>query len=122
MHELTVALRLRQSLETELEGEAGIEVVEVGLDIGALAGIVPAALEFAWTHAVVDSPLLAQSKLDIEWIEAQGSCPTCQEVSTLTALQSLRCPGCGDPIDQVTAGDELDIRSVDVRQLNRAGR
>lgn len=115
VHELSVALRIRQSLEEEFADEPDLHIVRVGLQVGALAGVVPAALEFAWAHAVADSPVLAESRVDIEWIDVTGVCQRCTVERTITSLASIRCPVCSDPLAELTGGDELDIATVDVR-------
>lgn len=121
VHELSVALRIRQSLEAEFADEPELRVIRVGLQVGALAGVVPAALEFAWSHAVADSTVLAGSRIDIEWIDVTGVCQRCATGRTITSLASLRCPVCGEPLTELTGGDELDIATVDVRDcLERA--
>ena len=111
---MSVALQIRRSLETELADEPGLRVVQVGLQVGALSGIVPAALEFAWPHAMADSPMLAGSTVAIEWIDVTGRCEPCDATRTLPGLVSLRCPVCDTPLGEITGGDELDITSVDV--------
>jgi hydrogenase nickel incorporation protein HypA/HybF len=115
VHELTVALRICQALETELADEPDLVATEVKVQVGALSGIVPAALQFAWSHAVAESHLLDGSRLEIDWIDASGRCPRCDLIRVVTNLQSFRCPVCDAPIEEVTGGDELDILSVDVR-------
>lgn len=112
---MTVALQIRRSLEAELADEPDLRVVRVGLQVGALSGIVPAALEFAWPHAMSDSPLLDGSTVDVEWIDVTGRCERCDAVRTLPGLVSLRCPVCGTPLAEITGGDALDITTVDVR-------
>ena len=116
MHELSVALRIVESLEHELADEGEIEVAAVCIQVGALTGIVPEALQFAWPHAAEPS-LLRGSRLEIEWVEAAGLCPTCGIERTITNLQSFRCPVCGSPIGEIAGGNELDILSVEVRDL-----
>ncbi len=112
---MSVALQIRRSLEAELDDEPDLRVVRVGLQVGALSGIVPAALEFAWPHAMAGSPLLDGSTVDVEWVDVTGRCDPCDAVRTLPGLVSLRCPVCGTPLAEITGGDALDITTVDVR-------
>ena len=112
---MSVALQIRRSLETELADEPGLRVVRVGLQVGALSGIVPAALEFAWPHAMSDSSMLAGSTVDVEWVDVSGRCEPCGTSRSLPGLVSLRCPVCDTPLAEITGGDELDITTVDVR-------
>jgi len=120
MHELTVAIQIRQGLEIELSTEDGVLVADaVRVQIGALSGIVPEALQFAWPHAVCDSAALGSARLDIDWIDVQLHCAPCVEVYTLAEFRSLRCPHCRSPDVEIVAGDELDIASVDVSERPR---
>lgn len=114
MHELTVALRIREALEAEFADEPDLTAEVVALRVGALSGIVAEALQFARGHAVDGSSLLADSRLEIEWVDVSGRCPSCDAVRAVSNLQSLRCPVCGSPIGEIVGGDELDILTVDV--------
>jgi hydrogenase nickel incorporation protein HypA/HybF len=116
MHELTVAVQIRRVLESELVGDGDLVAERVRVQVGALTGIVPEALEFAWPHAVADSPLLGSATLEIEWIEASLACRSCSATHRTANLRSLRCPVCHSPDIDVTGGDELDIADVDVRE------
>ena len=120
MHELTVAIQIRRGLETELASDEGTLVADVvRVQVGALSGIVPEALQFAWPHAVADSATLGSARLDIDWVDVQLLCVACNDVYTLTEFRSLRCPHCRSPDVEIIAGDELDIASVDVRERVR---
>ena len=116
MHELTVAIQIRQGLEVELSTDDGVLVADaVRVQIGALSGIVPEALLFAWPHAISDSAALGSARLDIDWIDVQLHCAVCNDIYTVTEFRSLRCPQCRSPDVEIVAGDELDIASVDIR-------
>jgi hydrogenase nickel incorporation protein HypA/HybF len=119
MHELTIAIQIRTALETELASDEGTLVADaVRVQVGALSGIVPEALQFAWPHAVADSATLGSARLDIDWIDVQLRCDACADVHFVIDFRSLRCPICRSPDVEVVAGDELDIASVDVRDLS----
>jgi hydrogenase nickel incorporation protein HypA/HybF len=120
MHELTVAIQIRNALETELASDDGTLIADaVRVQVGAMSGIVPEALQFAWPHAVADSVALGSARLDIDWIDVKLHCGACADVYTLAELRSLRCPNCRSPDVEVIAGDELDIASVDIRDQAR---
>jgi len=115
MHELSVALRIVESLEQELIGEEeGLEVLEVAIQVGTLTGLVPEALFYSWGFATEDS-LLRGSKLDIQVVDAEGFCPACRKQRTLSNLQSMRCPVCRTSIEQITGGNELEILTVEIQ-------
>lgn len=113
MHELSIAMRLVESLEEELAKQGDLTVVTVNLRIGALSGLVPEALEFSWEVASEGSRLQG-SKLAIETVDATGYCAQCREERTIRNLQSFRCPVCGSPITEITGGHELEIATLEV--------
>ena len=119
MHELSVALRIVEALNEELVEEAELfdsgelAVSTVTIEVGALTGLVPEALQFAWDHATEGS-FLRDSRLKIEWVDAAGLCPICRAKRTITNLQSFRCPVCRTPIDQVVGGNEMEILTMEV--------
>ena len=95
MHELSVALRIVEALDQELAAEqrADLVVSSVAVQIGALTGLVPEALEFSWDFATENS-VLHGSRLDIEVVNAVGYCTQCQEEQLITNISSMRCPVC----------------------------
>jgi hydrogenase nickel incorporation protein HypA/HybF len=116
---LTIALRIVEALHEELADEADqfeageLSVSTVTVQVGALTGLVPEALQFAWDLATENSRLHG-SALQIEWVDAVGYCPTCQANQVITNLQSFRCPSCRAPILQVVGGNELEILTMEV--------
>lgn len=120
MHELTVAIQIRNAIETELAADNEDLIVDsVHVQVGALTGIVPEALDFAWPHAVSGTPNLASARLVIDWVDALVHCSPCAATYTISTFVSLRCPVCRSPDVELTGGDELDILSVDVREQAR---
>ena len=120
MHELSVAIQIREVPERELADE-DVEVELVRLEVGALANIVPEALEFAWPHAVSDSALLGSSTIEIHWVEARLRCADCSATHTTANLFTLRCPVCRSGRVEVIAGEQLDIIDVDVSERSWVG-
>lgn len=116
MHELSVAIRIRDVLEDELAADGDLVARSVRVQVGALANIVPEALEFAWPHAVADSELLGSSRIEIEWVDATLRCRECSAIHTTANLLTLRCPACRSGQVEVIGGDELDIIDVEIRQ------
>lgn len=117
MHEMTVAIQVRNVLESELEtGGERLVAERVHVQVGALANIMPEALQFAWPHAVAGSASLGGSTIEIDFIEASLSCRSCSAIHTTATLTTLRCPVCRSAEVAVVGGDELDIIGVDLRQ------
>ena len=114
MHELSIATSVVETLNEALVGEEG-EVVLVRLRVGALSGVVPDALHFAWDVACRDTRL-SNSKLMIEDVQAKIWCDSCGCEQEAAGAGRLCCPKCGAPAAHVVTGYELEVHSVEVSQ------
>ena len=112
MHELSIALRIVETLAEELVDEAG-SVKCVRIRVGAFSGVVPEALLFAWDVACKDSRV-RDSRLEIEEVAASIWCDSCNCEQTLPSTFRMRCPICGQTASRLTAGRELEILSVEM--------
>ena len=83
--------------------------------VGALSGVVPAALEFAYDVAAAGTPLEG-STLVVTAVPVAVYCPGCDQVAAPADPLLLRCPGCGAPSGDVRAGRELDLTTLLVDQ------
>ena len=108
MHELSICTSI-----AAIAGEhAGGRVVEeVHVDIGHLRQVVPETLEFSW-ELVVDGTPLAGSRLVVNHVPATLECRSCATSTTIDA-PVFRC-GCGSTDVEVTSGDELLVRSLEL--------
>ena len=113
MHELSVAQAIVESLGRHgaLTGDA--RVVAVTVRVGALSGVVPAALRFAWGPATADT-FAACSRLDLEEVPVAVWCPACRAERELPSLPRLACPVCGAPTPDVRRGRELEILAMEI--------
>ena len=85
----------------------------VQLQVGALSGVVSDALRFSY-DVVTKGTLLEGSELLIEEIPVAVYCDVCRAERELPALDSFRCPACGDPGAEIVRGKELEIRHLEV--------
>jgi hydrogenase nickel incorporation protein HypA/HybF len=86
-------------------------VVRVRLRVGALAGVVPAAMRFCFDVAT-ESTSLEGAVLEIESVPARERCVEC-ETEQATADGLLLCL-CGSANVEIVAGQELLIQDVEV--------
>ena len=114
MHELSIALRVVETLTEDLADEPG-DVTLVRLRVGALSGVVPDALRFAWDAACRDTRVVG-SALEIDEVAARIWCDACGCEQTLPGALSMSCPICGKPASKVVAGRELEILSVEMTE------
>lgn len=117
MHELSIANSLVTAVTeavAEFPGSAAGVVTEVHVQIGALSGVVPAALEFAWDVACTGTPLVG-STLVIKSIPARIHCPACDCESDVVGALVLVCPICGRASGDIRAGRELLLSHIVVQ-------
>ncbi len=109
MHELSIT---QSVVEICQEKAAGRRVIEVVLEIGALSGAVPEAVEFCFA-ACVEGTLLEGATLTIERIPGAGRCAGCGAQFPVRAVYDP-CPACGGYGIDITAGEELRVRELEV--------
>lgn len=89
---------------------AGRPVARVGVRVGALHRIEPAAFQHSFA-LVAAGGVAAGATTELVVVPAQGYCQPCS--SSFESTDSMpACPGCGRPADAVTGGDELVLEWV----------
>ncbi len=107
MHELSVAREIITAVEKQMAELDLPGVSEIKLKIGALAGVDPESLNFAFTASTMGTAF-EKTKLTIEWIYVKGKCKTCGENFAIDDLIFL-CPNCDSTDIEILQGEELDI-------------
>ena len=120
MHELSIAQSLVEAAEAAARAAGGSRVTCVRVTIGALSGVAPDALRFAYDVAT-DGTMLAGSTLDITEQPLVVACPTCARDVELPGFQELQCPVCGTPTGLIRKGREMDLTSLDIDSDEEAG-
>ncbi|MBB6428251.1 hydrogenase maturation nickel metallochaperone HypA/HybF [Algisphaera agarilytica] len=113
MHELSVAISIVQSITDATAAEDHGQIAAVNVRVGAMSGVIPEALQFAWTPATRDTPLQG-SELRVEFIPAAIYCENCSDTVELPG-QRLVCPVCQTRSPRLVRGRELDILSVELQ-------
>jgi hydrogenase nickel incorporation protein HypA/HybF len=108
MHELAIA---ESVVESVLERTGDRHVTTVRLLVGRLAGVVPDALMFCFELATAGTPLEG-AELQIEQPTGRAHCHECDQDFSVDDL-ILLCD-CGSADVEVVAGDELQVKSVEV--------
>tara|TARA_R110001583_G_scaffold177418_2_gene332520 strand:- start:22182 stop:22523 length:342 start_codon:yes stop_codon:yes gene_type:complete len=112
MHEMSLCEGILQIIEAEAEKQKFTEVKRVILDVGVLSGVEISALEFSF-GIVMQGSVAEKAKLSINSIEAQAWCMQCAK--TITVKQRYDpCDECGSYQLQVSSGDELKIKELEV--------
>lgn len=106
---------MQSALDTALDQarKAGaVRVHEIRLRIGALSGVVPEALQFAF-EALADGTLAEKARLTIEHVPARFWCEPCQREFEAVRLFS-ECPECNTPSRKLRAGREMELASMEI--------
>jgi hydrogenase nickel incorporation protein HypA/HybF len=112
MHEMSLAESVVQIAEDTARLNGGTRISLVLLEIGQLAGVEIEALRFCFDAASRES-LAAGASLVIEQPEGRAWCMPCGETVSLASL-AQPCPRCGSHQLQVTGGNELKVREIEI--------
>lgn len=112
MHELSLAENILQQIEGTAQTQQFHRVKTVWLEIGELACVEQEALRFFFTVVTEDS-IARQAKLEIVDIAGQAICTQCHRMIPITAYHQA-CPHCGSYAMQITQGNEMRIRELEV--------
>ena len=112
MHEMSLCEGILGILEDQAAVQQYQRVKTVWLEIGVLSGVEPDAMLFSF-DAVCHGTLAEGSRLEIIPVPGRAWCMACaHEVSVSERHQP--CPDCGRYQLQVTAGDEMRIKELEV--------
>lgn len=112
MHEISICENIVDILKEQARAQAFDTVKRVSLEIGPFSGVEIEALKFGFDVVTRDS-LAEGAALDIVETEARAKCLECGAEAVI-AQRYDPCPQCGSHLLQVTSGEELRIRQVEV--------
>ena len=112
MHEMSLCEGILQVLESEASKQGFNKVKNVWLEIGDLSGVEIDAMLFSF-DAVTRNSIADGAKLNIINVPGSAWCMKCAR--NVTVKQRFdECPDCGSYQLQVTAGDEMKIKELEV--------
>lgn len=112
MHEMSLAQSVVQIVEETARRNSGTRVSSVTLEIGQLAGVEIEALRFCFGAASRES-VADGAELVIESPGGRAWCMPCGETVSVSGLGEP-CPRCGSFQLQVTGGNELRVREIEI--------
>jgi hydrogenase nickel incorporation protein HypA/HybF len=112
MHEAGIMQNVFELAFARLPPDAGARIVRLRLRVGALAGVVPEALAFAFEAMKPDTPA-AHAELEIDQVPARLLCRDCSREFEPDAFPAA-CPGCGNWAAEVRHGQELELVLVEM--------
>lgn len=112
MHELSLCEGILQVLERESRTRGFQRVKNVWLEIGRLAGVEVDAMRFSFDVVVRDT-LADGAGLEIIELPGTAWCPDCAETIEL-GQRFEACPRCGSHRVEITGGNEMRIKQLEV--------
>lgn len=113
MHEIGI---MQSTLDAALDAanaSAATQVLRLRLRIGAMTGVVPEALQFAF-EALREGTIASEAQLEIESVPVRCWCNGCgREFEPLDEFHD--CPVCGHASADTRAGLELELVSIEIK-------
>lgn len=112
MHEMSLAEGIVQLVEDTVRADGCSKVKAVWLEIGQLAAVEKEALRFCF-DAVTRDTVVEGARLEIIETPGLGWCMKCEGNVAVSALYDP-CPVCGSYQIQVTGGNEMRVKELEV--------
>ena len=112
MHEMSLAESIVQLIEETVRSDGCTKVKTVWLEIGQLANVEKEALRFCF-DVVTHGTVAEGSHLEMIETPGRGWCMKCEGNVPVAALYEP-CPICGEYQIQVTGGDEMRVKELEV--------
>ena len=113
MHEMALATSVLQIVEDTAHRHGAGRVSAVRLEIGRLSHVEPEALRFSFDLVTRDS-LADGARLEIVVTAGTAWCMRCSDSVALERFGDP-CPCCGSYQLQVTGGDEMRVKDIEIQ-------
>ena len=117
MHELSLSSAI---VNTVVKHADGRRVSVVNLRVGHLRQAVPDSLEF-YFEFVARGTVCEGARLEQEAVPALLRCDACSAEWEIELLPFFRCPECGSGHVAVTSGNEFEVESIEVEEVQCIG-
>jgi hydrogenase nickel incorporation protein HypA/HybF len=114
MHELGIATSILETVEAQAQRNPGARFVEVGVRIGAVAGVDVDSLTFGW-EAIVKDTQWESLTLKVEWVPRINECSDCGKKFEVKDFE-IECPKCRSLNTVPISGEELDIAYIEAEE------
>lgn len=112
MHELSLTQSLIEIAEEHARRENANVITSLTMEIGALSGVVPEAVEFAF-EACSKGTLADGAVLEILRVPALGRCQQCRNECEMESLLT-DCPVCGSYALDILKGQEMALTEMEI--------
>ena len=112
MHEMALTESIVEIAVAAAKGQGAGKIKKVFVDVGALSHVEPEALLFCF--AAVSAGTSAEgAELEIAHVQGAGWCADCGK-GVVLAERFVACPECGLYHVEMTSGDDLRVREIEV--------
>jgi len=112
MHEMSLCEGILQILEKEAKAQSFSNVKMVCLAIGELSSVEVEALGFCF-DVVMANTIADGATLEIEKVAGKAWCMMCSQ-SVSISRRGNACPNCGSYQLQITEGEDMKIKELEV--------
>ncbi len=112
MHEMSLCESILKILEDHAQSQKFEKVKTVWLEIGGLSGVELEAMRFGF-DVVTRGTLADHARLEIIEVPGEAWCMPCGK-TVLVKQRFDACPNCGSYQLQVTGGEEMKIKELEV--------
>ena len=112
MHEMSLAEGIVQIVENTARANDARTVRAVGLELGALSHVEQDALRFSF-EVVKLGTVAADARLEVVTTPGRAWCMPCGNAVDLAKLGDP-CPTCGSYQLQVTQGEEMRVKEIEI--------
>lgn len=113
MHELSIAQALVEQVEAAAKKEHALRVVRVVIAVGALSGVDSESLRTLFP-LVTEGTVASDAELIVEHVAARVKCRACGHEAQTDAEFFIGCATCGSREVELSAGRELNIKTVEL--------
>ena len=113
MHELGIMTSAMDTVLQQARTRGAHQVHRIVLRVGALAGVEPEALRFAFDVVTRDT-LAAGSALQVDTVPARAHCAACAADFAAAGGFVFSCPRCGQLSGDLRQGRELELAQIEM--------
>ena len=112
MHEFSIMQAALETAGEKTRAAGATQIHRLTLRVGALSGVVPEALRFAF-DALKEKSGAATAILEIEEISAVGFCAGCATEFAVAEI-NYECPRCHRASGELRRGKEMELASLEI--------
>ena len=113
MHEVGIMEAAIEAVLVQARTHGARRIHRIVLRIGALSGVDPEALRFAFDVVTRDT-LAAEAELEIRDVPARAYCRGCAETFAMASGAIFSCPRCGRLSGDIRQGRELELARIEM--------